>query len=165
MTTAEALDKLLRAYTAYYNIERENVTAPFAAEAMFKSHGEQFFLIKAAKLSESESAEYVFFATPEKLTEADLDALDEKAWETGLSRVKPHTSHRNTDVILVVLADSIDDDAFNKVKKLHRYKSYSFGFKGWSNYKVIALEVSSGRLTYNRQGQSLKKLFRNIFPK
>jgi len=164
MTTSEALDKLLRAYVTYYNIERENVTAPFAAEAMFKSHGEQFFLVKAAKLSEAESGEYVFFATPEKLTAEYLSRLDEKAWETGLSRVEPHTSHRNTDVILVVLADSIDEEAFKAVKKLRRYQSYSFGFKGWSNYKVIALEVSTGKLTYNRQGESLKKLFRNIFP-
>ena len=165
MTACEALDKLLKAYVTYYNIERENAVPPFSAEARFHSHGEQFFLVKSAKLSEAESAEHVFFATPEKLDVRLLNELDETAWNTGLSRVQPHSSHRNTDVVLVILADRVEDEAFAAVKKLRRYKSYSFGFKGWSNYKVIALETSSGRLTYNRQGQSLKKLFRNIFPK
>ena len=61
MTASEALEKLLPSYMAYYNIKREDVTAPFTAEAEFYTHDESYFLIKEAKMNESESREFVFF--------------------------------------------------------------------------------------------------------
>ena len=67
MTAMEALEKLLPSYVRYYNIKREDVTPPFSAEAEFYTHDEAYFLFKEAKMSESESREFVFFATTEHL--------------------------------------------------------------------------------------------------
>ena len=162
MTAREALPKLLRSYYAYYNVEEENVTPPFAAEAEFHSHEEQFFLVKQAKLSESESKEFVFFAVTEHLTVQELKLLDEKAWETGMSRVFPHDGHRNSDVVLFILADVIDADAKKVIKTMKRYQSYKHTLHGWSHYRVIAQEMSTGKPVFNRMGRELKKLLRNI---
>ena len=162
MTPSEALERLLHSYDAYYDVTRENATAPFAAEAAFHSHDEQYFLVKSAKLSEADCHEYVFFAAEDKLTLSGAQMLEEAAWAEGMRRVKPHESHRSTDVILVILAGSIDPDAAAFIKKLRRYKSYKFSFQGWSHFRVIALETSSGLLTCNRMGRSLKKLLGNI---
>lgn len=162
MTAREALPILLKSYIAYYNVTEENVTPPFAAEAEFHSHEEQFFLVKAAKLSESESKEFVFFAVTEHLTLQLAKQYDETAWETGLSRVKPHDGHRNSDVVLFILADKIDDDAAAYLKKLRRYQSYRHTLHGWSHYRVIAQEMSTGKAVFNRMGRQLKKLLRNI---
>ncbi|MCD7769628.1 MAG: hypothetical protein LUH36_05905, partial [Oscillospiraceae bacterium] len=112
--------------------------------------------------SESESNEYVFIATADTLDGSLLQRLDEAAWTTGLGRVVPYSSHRNTDITLIILADSITAEAKAAVKKLHHYKSYRFGLQGWSNYRLVALETSTGTLSYNRLGGNLKKLFRNI---
>ena len=162
MTANEALEVLLRSYTQYYDVVREGVEPPFAAQALFHSHDEQYVLVRSARISEADSHEYVFFAAVDDLDAAGLTALDEAAWSRGMERVKPHKDHRNSDVTLVILADRIAPEAMAAVKKLRHYKSYRFGFQGWSNYRVIALETSSGSLTCNRLGQSLKKLFRNI---
>ena len=162
MTALEALPILLKSYIAYYNVTEENLTPPFAAEAEFHSHEEQFFLVKAAKLSESESKEFVFFAVTEHLTLQLAKQYDETAWETGLSRVKPHDGHRNSDVVLFILADKIDDDAAAYLKKLRRYQSYRHTLHGWSHYRVIAQEMSTGKAVFNRMGRQLKKLLRNI---
>ena len=162
MTAREALPILLKSYIAYYNVTEENVTPPFAAEAEFHSHEEQFFLVKAAKLSESESKEFVFFAVTEHLTLQLAKQYDETAWETGLSRVKPHDGHRNSDVVLFILADKIDDDAAAYLKKLRRYQSYRHTLHGWSHYRVIAQEMSTDKPVFNRMGRQLKKLLRNI---
>ena len=162
MTATEALDILLRSYVRYYDIFREDVEPPFAAEARFHTHDETYFLVKSARLSEADSHEYVYFATPETLDLAGAKALDEAAWERGLSWVKPHSAHRNSDVTLVILADHIDPEAMEAIGKFRHSKSYRYGLQGWSNFRVIALETSSGRLAYNRLGRSLKKLFRNI---
>ena len=148
-TRAEFLDRLLAAFQRYYNISRENATPSFAAEAAFHSNNEQYFLFKSAKLSDAESHEYIFIASEEHLDLADAERLDRLAWETGLSRVTPHSGHRNTDITLILLADTIAP-------------SYRHMLHGWSDYRLVALELSTGQLTYNRKGQSLRKLFRNI---
>lgn len=162
MSITEVLEKVLRLYEAYYDIEKDAPEVPFAAEAVFRSHDEQFFLIQSARLGETESNEYVFFATMDMLTEDYLKKIDKIAWEKGIARVKPHADHRNTDITLIIVSDQVRSDAFKLVPKLSHYKSYRFGFQGWSHYRLVVLEVSSGRVAYNRQGQSLKKLFNNI---
>lgn len=153
---------LLNSYVAYYNVTQENVTPPFQAEAEFHSHEEQFFLVKAAKLSESESKEFVFFGVTDCLTLEQAKEMDQVAWETGLSRVKPHNGHRNSDVVLFILADTIEEDARKYLKKLRRYQSYRHSLHGWSHYRVIAQEMSTEKPVFNRMGRGLKKLLRNI---
>ena len=162
MTATQALDTLLRSYVRYYDITRENVEPPFAAEAVFHTHDETYFLVKSARLSEADSHEYVYFATVDQLDLPGVQELDETAWTRGMDHVKPHSSHRNSDVTLVILAEHIAPEAMEAIGKLRRSKSYRYGLQGWSNYRVIAMETSSGRLAYNRLGRNLKKLFRNI---
>ena len=162
MTPADALSTLLKSYKRYYNLQTEDVEAPFTAEAAFHSHDEQYFLVKSAKLSEAESHEYVFFAVAQTLTLTDAQRLDACAWERGTARVKPSTHHRSTDVALVIVAERIEADAKRYLEKLKRYQSYRFTLNGWSHYQAIALETSTGNLFFNRRGRDLERLFRNI---
>lgn len=163
MTLDEALEKALIGYKRYYNIKREDATPPFEAEAVFNSHNEQYFLVKAAKVADIDSNEYVFFKIKDHITLNDVCEYDKIAWEEGLSRIIPSASHRNSDVTLVLIADRFDQDAYEAIKKMKHYKSYRLGFQGWSNYRLVAVELLLKRVVYNRQGQSLKKLFGNIF--
>jgi len=162
MTSKEALQTLLKSYYRYYNVKEEGVEPPFDAEAEFLAQDVQYFLVKSAKLGESDSHEYIYFAAVDHLTLAQAQMLDETAWSRGMARVEPKPNHRNSDVHLVILAEKMDDDAAAFLKKLRRYESYHHTFWGWSHYRVIALETSTGRLTCNRMGQILTKLFRNI---
>ncbi len=162
MTTNEALEQLLRSYSVYYDINRENVVEPFAAEATFHAHDEQYFFTKGAKMDEMDSFEYVFFRESEHMTLEEARTLDELAWNTGMARVRPGPKHHCSDVGLILLADKIDDEVFRFVKKLRRYNSYKLTLHGWSHYRVVALETSTGRTAFNRMGRNLKKLFRNI---
>ncbi len=162
MTVNEILEKLLRSFQVYYNVKREDVEPPFVAEAEFHTHDEQFFLVKSAVLAEAESREYIYFATEQYLDETLLMHLDEAAWGSGMKRVKPHKDHRNTDVSLFIVAEKISEEAFRKIPKLRHYQSYHLGLQGWSHYRLIAIEQSSGRAVYNRFGRSYIKLIRNI---
>lgn len=162
MTPAEVLDALLKSYRRYYNIQMEAVEPPFAAEAIFHSHDEQYFLSRRAKLSETEDHEYVFFATLDRLTPDDVRRLDASAWEKGLSRVRPSVHHRSSDIVLVILAERIEPEAGRAVRALRHSQNYFFLLHGWSSFRAIALETSSGALFWNRRGRDLAKLFRNI---
>ena len=162
MTAFDALEHVLPLFQVYYDIKREDVTEPFAAEAAFHSHDEQYFLFKEAKYTECDAHEYVFFAALDRLTLADAQRLDELAWAEGLRRVQPSSIHRSTDIGLILLADTVDPDAAAYIKKLRRSKSYMFLLHGYSNYRARAIETSSGEMSCNRMGQHLRKLFSNI---
>ena len=162
MTNTEILEQLLRSYTRYYDIHRENVTEGFAAEAHFHSHDEQYFLVKTAKLAEADSHEYVYFALTETLTAEVLESLVDKAWAAGMSHVQATSSHHSSDVALVILADTIAPEAVRPIKKARRFASYKHGLHGFSHFRLIAFEPASKKVVHNRMGDTLKKLFRNI---
>lgn len=155
----EALNALLASYRRYYDVKTEGVAPPFVAEAVFNSHDEQFFLSRRVTLAESESHEYVFIAAEELVDLASIQRLDEAAWAEGLSRVKPHFNHRNSDIVLAVLAERISPEAKAYLRSVMRYQSYCLTFKGWSHYSVAALEVSSGEFLSNKRGRALKNVF------
>ena len=162
MNVQEALEKLLPSFRRYYNVITEGVAEPFAAEAVFQSHNEQYFLIKSARISEANSNEFAYFYIADSLTAEELKKLDGCAWERGTKNVQPNYYHRSTDVALIIIAEAIDEEAKKLMKKLNHSRSYQFGLKGYSNYRLVALELSTGKVFHNRQGQNLKKLVSNI---
>lgn len=162
LTKTEAIEKLLLSYKRYYNITQDTSLLPFYALAEFNSHNEQYVLLKSAKIADIDSNEYVYFALQDELTENVALDLDQKAWQSGLAKVKPSSAHRNSDIVLTVIADKIDETVFKNARKLKHYKSYKFSFWGWSNYSFIAYELSTGKFAYNRRGKDLKKLFKNV---
>ena len=165
MNSNGALEKLLKSFESYYNINTSDIEAPFAAEATFNSHNEQYFLVKAAKLADIDSNEFVYFYSPHnsescsgELSAEQVSELAKTAWERGLSKVKPYYGHRNSDVTLIFLSEKISDESFKKIKKLNLYKSYKFGLYGWSSFRALAYETSTGRFATNRRGSDLKKI-------
>ena len=163
MTSAEALEKILPLFDVYYKVERENAAPPFAAEAVFAAKDQHFAVYRNVKIGEADSGEILFFAAVDSLTDETLRALDEAAWTEGLGRVRPGPTHRNTDIGLILTADAVAPEAEKYIKKCRRYKSYRHMFHGWSNYYLVAIESSTGRLTTNRAGQHFRKLFGNIY--
>jgi len=163
MDKIKFLDELYHSFESYYNIVREGVEEPFAGEAHFHSDDSMYFLVKAAKLSQSNSNEYIFFSVEDRLDEERLEYLDNVAWERGISRANPGPGHHFTDVSLVIIADEIDP-AIEKIitKRVHQ-KSYRHMLWGFSNYRLVAIGLNEGKIIHNRQGKTLRKSIRNIY--
>ena len=153
----EALDRVLDAHRRYYTVTRRDPAAPFAAEAVFEQHDERYFISRNIRLSESDAKESVFFAAVEELGADSFRALDETAWNEGLSRVRPGWSQRGSDITLIILTNVLDPEASDLIRSANRTKSYAFSFKGWSNYCVIAIEVPTGNAACNRLGRQRKE--------
>ena len=166
MDSFYALDQILPAFQQYYTIKKEDVTPPFCAEAEFRSHNEQYFLVRSAHIADIDSNEFVYFAGVPVLDDGSLMQLVSKAWATGLEKVHPHEGHRNSDVTLIILADKISDETKIKIKKTKLYKSYKFSFHGWSNFKLAAADLSSTEkdgtpeVFSNRHGKDYVKLIK-----
>lgn len=162
ISRTEILQKALKAYSAYYDVTESKTGEPFVAEAEFRSHNDTYFLVKRAKLGEAESNEFVFFASVESLGLEELNRLAETAWTEGISRVRPHESHKNTDISLVLLADIVSKEAKKRARTLKYYKSYKLGLHGFSHFQLITFETSTGKIFQNRMGHNLKSIFSKI---
>jgi hypothetical protein len=110
MSPQEALERLLRSYTRYYDLT-EDPPAPFQAAAEFHSHGESYLLIKSAKLWEMDSNEFVYFAAEDALTAETVSHRIETAWDLAMPQIHPGENHRNSDVTVVFLTNSLPEDA------------------------------------------------------
>lgn len=163
MERSEALERALRAFRRYYDVQSEEIEEPFQAEAVFHSHEKQYFLVKSARISETESNEYIYFAAPEVLTEEKLYELDQAAWQRGTAQVEPHPEHKNSDVVLFIITDRISEEAAPCIRKMKHYQSYRHSLWGWSHYSLIVYELSTGNIAYNRYGHALKKLVGKIY--
>ena len=164
MNVSEALEKILPAFGQYYTINKDSPTQPFIAEAEFRSHNEQYFLVRSAHIADIDSNEFVYFAQAPLLNDETLNQLCSKAWETGLEKVKPHEGHRNSDITLIIFADKIEEITHNTIKKTKLYKSYKFSFWGWSNFKLAAVELGTQGIYSNRLGKDYRKLLeKNIY--
>ena len=159
-----ALEELCKAYSGYYTINRESPAEPFAAEAEFRMHDEQYFLIKAAKYTEYDSNEFVYVAATERLDPQNFAELDARAWELGLKKVEPKKNHRNSDITLIILTDAMDSETEDLVRKAKHYQSYGFlGLRGWSHYRVIVYDLSEGKLIHNRMGENLREILSKTY--
>jgi hypothetical protein len=158
----DKLEKLLRQFQRYYTIDRETPLEPFDAQAEFSAHGEQYFLMKSAIYAQMDSREFVYFYLTGELNEEEFAKIDAAAWNDGLSKADPKENHRNSDVVLYIIADIIKPEAQKLIRKARHFKNYKFGLHGFSNYRLVTIEVSSGRKITNYQGKPLLRLLSDI---
>lgn len=171
MDKEEIFEKLIDAYAGYYNIERardkteegrDKVPEPFDALGFLANEAQQYFLVKAAGIADVNSYEYVYFKKCRSLDPDMLQELDRTAWEDGISRVKPYSGHKNTDVALIVTADELTSGVREAVPAYRHSKNYKLGLYGFSNYRLVVIEARSGLILTNRRGKDLRDFVTHI---
>ena len=163
MDTSEAIDKILPAFEQYYTVNKDS-EPPFCAQAEFRSHNEQYFLVRSAHIADIDSNEFVYFAQSPALSKDELEKLVNTAWQDGLSKVKPYNGHRNSDISLIIITNKLECPFEKAIKKTRLYKSYKWSFHGWSNFKLAVVALETQDIYFNRFGKDYKKLLeKNIF--
>ena len=156
-TKETVLKRLLLAHRAYFDVQEnhEYQGRVFPGYAEFHSHGEQYVLVKRAKLWEVDAHQYLFFVVTELLDERLLDDLVGFMKNEALGKVEPRPNHMSSDLVLVVVADSVDQGAATKLKRVRFRKSYRFGLWGWSDLKLAAVDLAGRRVVSNGAGKEL----------
>ena len=157
MELEAALARLLPSFEAYYTLE--TAMAPFAAQAVFHTHGEGYFLVRAAKYAESNASEFAYFALEPELTPERARELAQAAWQAGQQRIQPSFHQRVSDVLLIVLTSHLAAD----LRKIHYARGFCLGLKGYSHLRMAAVEPETGRVACNPLGRDLAKLLGRTF--
>ena len=155
----ERLDKLLNAYSHRYDIERdvEVEGGSFPATATFFLRDENYLISKKHVLSAVENHEYMYFYVTNHLDAATLRQQIDLTMKVGTARVKPHKDHMSSYVTLVVLADTIDSEAKELIKKTRFQKYFRLALHGWMEYHIAAMECSTNSFLSNPAGKGAKK--------
>ena len=159
MTLQARLEKLLLAYSHHYDIERDVHTdeGDYSAAATFYMRDETYAVIKKAVISAYEQYEYVYFHLAEHLDAAAAKELLNRTLKTGMAQIKPHKEHRCSYVTLVILADTIDEEAKALIQKTRFQKNYRLALHGWMEYHIAAMECSTHSFFSNPAGKEAKK--------
>lgn len=157
MTREELLEKLVNAYTRYFDLKRdvELDGLPVAVDAVYHARDEKYVLTRKAQIWAAESNEYAFLISLEELTEETLQAYFDAAVKEGLRRVNPTGDHMRSDFTLVILADRIRPEAAALLERLKYSKNFLFSLRGWAQLRAVAVETTTGRKLSNRLGREL----------
>ena len=154
------LDKLLSAYSHQYNIDRDVTVegGSFPATATFFLRDENYLISKKHVLSAVENYDYTYFYITDHLDAATLQQQIDLTMKVGMARVKPHREHMSSYVSLVILADTIDEEAKKLIKKTRFQKYFRLALHGWMEYHIAAMECSTNRFLSNPAGKGARKI-------
>ena len=173
MTSGDYLDKILDRMTSTHNITR-NFTADgktFAAHALYEFSSEKYVLSRKANLWKVSESEHVLFMTqPEN---ADPEALFEEAgrlisdyMEPVLSRGNekyPPKDHMRTFLTAVlVLERSPSPELVKKVRKFRFDKSYLFSLRGFSQGRVIVVDLPHKKVYTSPAAKDVAGFYRQV---
>lgn len=172
------LERLMAAHEAWFTLQRDFECGGrrFAGYGEFHSHGSQYVLVKRAKLWEVDAHELLFLDTVGHLDSAALDDLVSFMTHEAVGMVDAKANHMSTNLSLVVIADSVDDDAWRKVRRTRFCKNFKLGLHGWADLRLVVIDLSregkadggaaaAGVVTSNAAAADLRKTVeRNLRP-
>ena len=164
-TREERLERLLRAYSHHYDILRdvEVEGGSYPAAAIYYLRDENYLISKQYVLNAVENHEYVYFYLTEHLDAAELQRQIEISRAAGMKQIKPGKEHMSSFVTLVILADRMDEDAKQLLRKTRFRKNYRLALHGWMEYHIAAMEISTQSFLSNPAGKEARKLLESNF--
>lgn len=154
----EVLSRLLVAHEANYDVYRDYAFGgrTFPGYAEFRSYGEQYVLVKRAKLWEVNAFEYIFFSIVEHFDKATYDEFVRWMTNEALDKVQLVPNHMSSYLSMVVIADEVDDDVRRAIRHERFHKSFKLGFAGYADLRIAVIDMAAEDVYVNNMGQDMK---------
>lgn len=158
------IEILKDSYTAYYSVvENIDTDLPLAFRADYCSRDEKYWLTKSVKIWGNEKNEYCYIFSAESFTPELAHKCMDWAIADGIPRVKPHSEHQCTNIKVILIADSADEETAKAVQKKSFTKNYRFGLHGYSNLLTGLTDLGTEKTVTNREGHELVPYFKKLF--
>lgn len=156
------LNRLLRAYTAYYDVERVEGQEPLVATAFFHIHGVKYVLVKKAQLWAADNNEFVYVFSCPRLTAELYERCLEQAYEAGSRLIQPDENHMSSYIVALFLCDACDPEARKRLKRCRRRKSFQFSLKGWMEVHTAVIDLGMDAVTANSDGRNTADFLKTV---
>ena len=102
LTREEILEKLIRSYEGYFDIERsDGFEPPLQAVCHFNVRSARYVLLKRVELWSATSNEHVYIFSVPELTEEIYHICEKKAYDEGMKLIDPKPGHMYTYITAV----------------------------------------------------------------
>lgn len=171
MTAKEYMGKLLPQYETTFDLHKpyHMGTEEYAAYGYFCSHSEKYVLSREAKLWEADSFEHILFFTAQQIDEIMVEEVVhvlENRLEPQLVRggkKNPEKNHMYSYLTCALISDGeISEEAVRKIRKYKFYKNYMFSFRGYSEGRIVAVDLARQKVFTNGAGKNMKKLYTRL---
>ncbi len=146
----------------YFDTEREYEYQQnkFDLYAQSKIRSERYFASKKIKVYAMENHEHVFVKKTATLTESELNHYWNLLLKATEEKVDPHDEHMST-VITGVIVTEMDPDRniIEQLEKKKYNKSFAFGFKGWVYIRLLAVNIATGSVYFNKRGKEVHEVY------
>ena len=86
-----------------------------------------------------------------------LEEACRQTLELGTPLVKPHAQHMYTYLTALVLCDEADEQALRALTKKRHRREFKLSLHGWMEFRIAAVDLSTGEITTNRAGKPFGK--------
>jgi hypothetical protein len=159
------MDRLIKKFETNFDIEYNKqlgeINFDFAGE--FNQRSIKYMFMKAAEVYAFKSHEYVFYKEMDyKFEEHYFTRLKSIITENINNIIKMDSEHMASVITFIFSSiESPSVEIVETIKKFKFYKSFSFGFKGWVNVKLIFINSNTNKVITNKFARGNEKFFTN----
>lgn len=163
LSREEIVNKLLKGYQTYYNIERnEDPDNYLAARCDYYEHAEKYVMSRKAELWSADSEEFLYLFNVPHLTPEIYERCKSFAYEDGMGRANIGPGHMYSYITAVIISDQADEDAVKALRKSRIHKSFHFSLHGWMDYRAALVVTEGGGISTNGAGRCVAKILKKV---
>jgi hypothetical protein len=118
------------------------------------------FVTQKDIIDKFEVNEHCFVKTMENLDLETIYNFSEFFKQLTINLVKPHKEHKSTNITGVLVSENpISEDIQNFVKKFNYSKYYKFYLQGYSDVRLVVVDLTNKSVITNKKGKEVKKVY------
>ena len=126
----------------------------------FNMKTERYILSKKAVIDTMENNEFLFIKYFKNLNKADLEFYTNFLIENIDKLIEPSRDHMSSIITGVLVLDNRpDEEIIRAVEKFKYQKSFSFGFNGWVDIRLILVIMKENHIITNKKGKEVRKVY------
>lgn len=159
---AETIERKLQ---RSFDIARDHCIsgARYDLYAEFRMRNEKFVVSKKAVIYAFENNEYCLMRYLPVLTAEDAAKFRDDIVSAVMNLVKPDGEHMSSVLTgIIVYGDGGEGavrEAAEAVRRFRYHRSFSLGFRGWVDIRLLLVSLKEGVVAANKRGEQVSKVY------
>jgi len=158
------LPLLEKMYDRHFTIEKnvKVLNLPVDIYARYSDVGGRTLLTQKDIIDKFEVNEFCFIKSFHEINADDIDNFTSFLKLTTEEIVNPSRDHKCTTITGVIVSESsVDNEIIKIISKFKYTKSYLFYLHGWSDIRLIFIDLEDNKIFTNKEGRKVKKVYQS----
>ncbi|RDY24697.1 hypothetical protein CHF27_000415 [Romboutsia maritimum] len=123
----------------------------------------KYFLSRQKVIWSYDNKEYIFVKSLQNISLNDFDNFIFPFSNFALNNVvNINENHMSTYVTLFLTSPNIDLELSSLIKKFKKRRSYKFGLRGYSNFRIILFNTLTKEFFYNKDSKDIINFYKEV---